>query len=89
MAVAFAQIAERASSGEEHLTSEPSSDRGSEMITYSSDHETLQSQQQLEVRDEQQHSTGIAHTIRRDKALLTHWLAAGSKDGKVSLWDIY
>ena len=23
------------------------------------------------------------------KAKLTHWLAAGSKDGKVSLWDIY
>ena len=27
---------------------------------------------------------------RRDvKARSTHWLAAGSKDGKVSLWDIY
>lgn len=27
---------------------------------------------------------------RRDrKAMVTHWLAAGSKDGKVSLWDIY
>ncbi|MCJ1318871.1 ASTRA complex subunit [Xylographa vitiligo] len=27
---------------------------------------------------------------RRDrKAQTTHWLAAGSKDGKVSLWDIY
>ncbi|KAL8701546.1 MAG: hypothetical protein Q9201_004848 [Fulgogasparrea decipioides] len=27
---------------------------------------------------------------RRDaKAQATHWLAAGSKDGKVSLWDIY
>ncbi|KAL8714490.1 MAG: hypothetical protein Q9225_006566 [Loekoesia sp. 1 TL-2023] len=27
---------------------------------------------------------------RRDaKAQSTHWLAAGSKDGKVSLWDIY
>jgi WD40 repeat protein len=24
-----------------------------------------------------------------DKARETHWLAAGSKDGKVSLWDIY
>jgi hypothetical protein len=23
------------------------------------------------------------------KAEMTHWLAAGSKDGKVSLWDIY
>jgi WD40 repeat protein len=26
---------------------------------------------------------------REDKARETHWLAAGSKDGKVSLWDIY
>lgn len=27
---------------------------------------------------------------RRDqKAQGTHWLAAGAKDGKVSLWDIY
>lgn len=27
---------------------------------------------------------------RRDqKAQSTHWLAAGAKDGKVSLWDIY
>jgi WD40 repeat protein len=26
---------------------------------------------------------------REDKARETHWLAAGSKDGKVSLWEIY
>ena len=26
---------------------------------------------------------------RQRKAVLTHWLAAGSKDGKVSLWEIY
>ena len=26
---------------------------------------------------------------RIEKAQTTHWLAAGSKDGKVSLWDIY
>lgn len=26
---------------------------------------------------------------RNEKAQSTHWLAAGSKDGKVSLWDIY
>lgn len=26
---------------------------------------------------------------RDDKAQTTHWLAAGAKDGKVSLWDIY
>ena len=26
---------------------------------------------------------------RDEKAQITHWLVAGSKDGKVSLWDIY
>lgn len=26
---------------------------------------------------------------RDKKAQITHWLVAGSKDGKVSLWDIY
>lgn len=26
---------------------------------------------------------------RDEKAQTTHWLAAGSKDGKISLWDIY
>ena len=26
---------------------------------------------------------------RDEKARSTHWLAAGSKDGKISLWDIY
>jgi ASTRA-associated protein 1 len=26
---------------------------------------------------------------RNEKARMTHWLAAGSKDGKVSLWEIY
>ena len=26
---------------------------------------------------------------RQRKAVLTHWLAVGSKDGKVSLWEIY
>ncbi|KAL8676530.1 MAG: hypothetical protein Q9186_006961 [Xanthomendoza sp. 1 TL-2023] len=38
------------------------------------------------------HHTTATSTIqqRRDtKAQTTHWLAAGSKDGKISLWDIY
>lgn len=26
---------------------------------------------------------------RNQRAQRTHWLAAGSKDGKISLWDIY
>lgn len=26
---------------------------------------------------------------REQKAIRTHWLAVGSKDGKISLWEIY
>ncbi|KAL8657492.1 MAG: hypothetical protein Q9226_001868 [Calogaya cf. arnoldii] len=46
----------------------------------------------------QQHEKSIVHqssavsTVqqrREAKAQSTHWLAAGSKDGKISLWDIY
>ena len=36
--------------------------------------------------------TALSQTVaakREHKARTTHWLAAGSKDGKVSLWDIY
>jgi WD40 repeat protein len=31
----------------------------------------------------------IVRQQRNQKAQQTHWLAAGSKDGKISLWDIY
>jgi ASTRA-associated protein 1 len=31
----------------------------------------------------------VAEQRRTDRAKFTHWLVAGSKDGKVSLWDIY
>lgn len=34
-------------------------------------------------------SLSAIRTQRLQKAQLTHWLAAGSKDGKISLWDIY
>jgi hypothetical protein len=33
--------------------------------------------------------TNTIQQKREEKAQTTHWLAAGSKDGKVSLWDIY
>lgn len=48
-----------------------------------------------DARDEEQalsEQSSIVSTVqqRRDqKARATHWLAAGAKDGKVSLWDIY
>ncbi len=38
------------------------------------------------------HESTIATNVqkrREEKAQSTHWLAAGSKDGKVSLWEIY
>ncbi|CAD0098870.1 unnamed protein product [Aureobasidium mustum] len=41
--------------------------------------------------DQKQASTTL-QTVgqrRETKAQTTHWIAAGSKDGKVSLWDIY
>jgi hypothetical protein len=44
--------------------------------------------QAVVVRKQAQDAVTLAH--RRDqKTTTTHWLAAGSKDGKVSLWDIY
>lgn len=33
--------------------------------------------------------TMTAREERDQKAKRTHWLVAGSKDGKISLWDIY
>lgn len=46
-----------------------------------------------------QHSANLTNNVtvlarsvaekRDEKARTTHWLVAGSKDGKVSLWDIY
>lgn len=40
----------------------------------------------------QQSSSSVVTSIqqrREEQAQNTHWIAAGSKDGKVSLWDIY
>ena len=37
----------------------------------------------------QSSAVSIVQQRRDEKARSTHWLAAGSKDGKVSLWDIY
>jgi ASTRA-associated protein 1 len=34
-------------------------------------------------------SRGSVRHQRSQRAQLTHWLAAGSKDGKITLWDIY
>lgn len=39
--------------------------------------------------DAPQSSLAIVHQQRFQKIQQTHWLVAGSKDGKISLWDIY
>jgi WD40 repeat protein len=36
-----------------------------------------------------QRSLATVHQQRSQKIQQTHWLVAGSKDGKISLWDIY
>ncbi|KAJ5327502.1 hypothetical protein N7541_009683 [Penicillium brevicompactum] len=38
---------------------------------------------------ERDYSLATVQQQRNQKAQQTHWLAAGSKDGKISLWDIY
>ena len=35
------------------------------------------------------YSLATVQQQRNQKVQQTHWLAAGSKDGKISLWDIY
>jgi WD40 repeat protein len=55
--------------------------------------ETIGTQAQDKIEsDEQPNSSATLQTVeqrRKDKIQTTHWIAAGSKDGKVSLWDIY
>lgn len=43
----------------------------------------------LTKRNEGGFSLATVQHQRNQKAQRTHWLAAGSKDGKISLWDIY
>lgn len=42
-----------------------------------------------QVARNQDFSLAAVHDQRNRKVQQTHWLAAGSKDGKISLWDIY
>ncbi|KAI9754162.1 MAG: hypothetical protein M4579_004830 [Chaenotheca gracillima] len=44
---------------------------------------------QMAKADSPQKMTRQTEQSRVDRAKSTHWLAAGSKDGKVSLWEIY
>ena len=43
----------------------------------------------IEVMEKPKTLTMTLAQQREQKAVRTHWLAVGGKDGKVSLWDIY
>jgi WD40 repeat protein len=50
----------------------------------------IQNEKKESVAAEQRdYSLATVHQQRNLKVQQTHWLAAGSKDGKISLWDIY
>lgn len=42
-----------------------------------------------DLQDTEERSLVAVQNQRNQKIQQTHWLAAGSKDGKISLWDIY
>jgi hypothetical protein len=45
--------------------------------------------QQVTTREDNAYTLAAVQHQRNKKVQTTHWLAAGSKDGKISLWDIY
>ncbi|KAH1595816.1 ASTRA complex subunit [Aspergillus fumigatus] len=47
------------------------------------------SHQQVTTRGDNAYTLAAVQHQRNRKVQTTHWLAAGSKDGKISLWDIY
>ena len=87
MATAFAQILGLADSYDDQASFLNTSNDFTEMMEDVADLKVSSGQQESQIVYEQ--TLGITHKIRQDKALWTHWIAAGSKDGKVSLWNIY
>lgn len=53
------------------------------------DSDTQDEKQEQAVVENTDYSLAAVHQQRNVKVQQTHWLAAGSKDGKISLWDIY
>ncbi|KAI9882332.1 MAG: pantothenate synthase [Watsoniomyces obsoletus] len=43
----------------------------------------------LELESKRERQVRLSERRRSERAQSTHWLAGGSKDGKISLWDIY
>ena len=73
-----------------NVTSDQASDgqNGRSAIPYS-DRASEEEAEALVKMEEQSSAVGTVQRRRDEKARSTHWLAAGAKDGKVSLWDIY
>ncbi|KAJ5159876.1 uncharacterized protein N7482_006880 [Penicillium canariense] len=53
------------------------------------DSSSQESTQETSRGEAPERSLATVHHQRYQKVQQTHWLAAGSKDGKISLWDIY
>lgn len=51
--------------------------------------EQFNEMEETQVSRTQSFSLAAVQNQRNQKVQQTHWLAAGSKDGKISLWDIY
>ncbi|KKK13324.1 hypothetical protein ARAM_001991 [Aspergillus rambellii] len=80
-AVAFAHVSSISNIGDLSTTPGPESTLGK-----AGDEENGA---QLTKREERDFSLAQVQRQRSQKVQNTHWLAAGSKDGKISLWDIY
>ena len=57
--------------------------------TESSGHDIQDESKELAPAKQRDYSLATVHQQRNLKVQQTHWLMAGSKDGKISLWDIY
>lgn len=72
-AVAFAEV------GDSTAANDPPTDAKSK----------LGDEKEIQLTKRNDGSLASVQQQRNQKAQKTHWLAAGSKDGKISLWDIY
>lgn len=64
-------------------------DEGDMIVTSATRHRSVTDEGDMIDTSAAQHRSLTVAELRREKAKRTHWLAAGSKDGKVSLWEIY
>jgi WD40 repeat protein len=79
-AIAFADVPTAAKSNDEPAYDSSAGGEGSD---------SQDSHQQVTTRGDKAYTLAAVQHQRNQKVQATHWLAAGSKDGKISLWDIY